>query len=194
MKNIMKPPTLDDAFTAATAYAEETMHNKGHMPPTIFMVDGHGTRLLFVADSLPDDEAKARLDDIIQLLCIAHAATVVVLALEIWRAPMDAHEDPRHFVVSEQPDRTECVLLMGEAPGVRKQVYLPIVCFDNAKFAGFGAPEEQSDDLVGRFTRLLPPSTPSVVMQTAARSMLQTQNGKLALRPPPGITTGPRSR
>lgn len=182
--NIIERLSLKDAFEAAARYSESAMQKFGQVPPTVFLVDENGAPLLYVADSLPDGDSKAHVDMMTQLLCIAHAATAVVMTLEIWRAPMAPGDEPQHFTPSEQPDRTECVLLMGEAPGVKQHMYLPIVRYDNGRFFNFGPGEVDSDQMTGRFTQLLPSQRPNAEMRKSAKAMLQTQGNKISLRQP----------
>lgn len=168
------PPklSLEDAFVAARKYSEEVMNKLGELRPTVFMVDDNGAPLLYVAGSIPGEGGKATWDKIIQLLCIVHAATAAVVASEIWRAPLGPDESLKNFVPAEQPDRTECVLLMGEALGAKKHIWLPIIRYDNGKFFGFGSPEVDSDEMSGLFTALLPRQAPNNETRAIARAML----------------------
>ena len=78
-----KLETLDDLLAQAEHYANYSMRNMGRMPPTLFLVGPDGP-LMFMPESLPDDGAKDDFATNARLMCIAHAATSVVMALEAW--------------------------------------------------------------------------------------------------------------
>src|ERR1017187_9229887 len=119
--------TLDDLLAQATHYAEFCMRNSGKMAPTLFLIGADGP-LMFVPASLVDANEKDAFATTARLVCIAHAATVCVMALEAWMKSatpgekMDMTEPP-----SEAFDRQEVIVLMGESHSGQKQKFLPII-------------------------------------------------------------------
>ena len=75
-----KLETLDDLLAQAEHYANFSMRNMGRLPPTLFLIGAEGP-LMFVPESLADDSAKDDFATNARLMCIAHAATSVVMSL-----------------------------------------------------------------------------------------------------------------
>src|ERR1035437_7235215 len=75
--------TLDDLLAQAEYYAGFCMRNSGKMSSTLFLIGAEGP-LMFVPASLVDADEKDAFAKTARLLCIAHAATVIVMALEAW--------------------------------------------------------------------------------------------------------------
>ena len=94
---------------------------------------------MFVPESLEDESTKGDFATKARLMCIAHAATAAVMTPEAWarfakpNEKFDETEPP-----SEAFDHREIAVLMGEAPGVQKNKFLPIIRSGNGKF--FGSP------------------------------------------------------
>jgi hypothetical protein len=130
--------TLDDLLAQAGHYAEFCMRNSGKMTPTLFLIGADGP-LMFVPASLADTDEKDAFATTARLVCIAHAATVAVMALEAW---MKSATPGEKFDMTEPPseaiDRREVVVLMGESNTGQKQKFLPIIRSGNGKFFGFG--------------------------------------------------------
>jgi hypothetical protein len=171
-----KLETLDDLLAQAEHYANYSMRNMGRMPPTIFLVGPDGP-LMFMPESLPDDGAKDDFATNARLMCIAHAATSVVMALEAWAKfatpgeKIDETEAP-----SEALDRREMIVLMGESYSGQKQKFLPIIRSGNGKFFGFGESEAPTmDEMKGRFAQLLPTKVPDAAMRDLALTMLKVK-------------------
>jgi hypothetical protein len=107
-----KLETLDDLLAPAEHYAGFCMRNSGKMSPTLFLIGADGP-LMFVPASLVDANEKDDFATTARLVCIAHAATVSVMALEAWMksatpgVKMDMTEPP-----SEAFDRQEVIVLM----------------------------------------------------------------------------------
>jgi hypothetical protein len=133
-----KLETLDDLLAQAEHYANFSMRNIGRLPPTLFLIGPDGP-MMFMPESLADDSAKDDFATNARLLCIAHGATAVVLALEAWAKFAKPGEK---FDMTEAPseafDRREFVVLMGESHSGQKQKFLPIIRSGNGKFFGFG--------------------------------------------------------
>lgn len=132
---------------------------------------------MFVPESIADDSAKDNFADTARLVCIAHAATACVMVLEAWakfaqpNEKLDLTEPP-----SEAFDRQEFVILMGEAPRMAQQKFLPIIRSDNGKFFGFGEPKiVDLDQMTGRFAQILPPNKPDAGMREVAKAILKVQ-------------------
>jgi hypothetical protein len=129
-----------------------------------------------------------------RLVCIAHAATVSVLALEAWMKSatpdekMDMTEPP-----SEAFDRQEVIVLMGESHSGQKQKFLPIIRSGNGKFFNLGETAVPGmDKMEGRFAQILPPKVADDQMRLLAQTMLKVKGVKTAK--PIGTVLLPRSR
>jgi hypothetical protein len=184
---------LDDLLAQAEHYANYAMRNMGRLPPTLFLIGSKGL-LMFMAESLADEGEKDDFATTSRLMCIAHAATACVLALEAWvkfakpGEKFDATEPP-----SEAFDRQEVVVLMGESHTGRKQKLLPIIRSDNGNFFGFGEHDAPPmDNMKGRFAQLLPAKMPDKAIQEVARAMLKVKG--VAQAKPVATPRLPRSR
>jgi hypothetical protein len=193
----LQPPrqleSLDDLLAQAAHYAEFCMRNSGKMSPTLFLIGVDGP-LMFVPASLADANEKDAFATTARLVCIAHGATVIVMALEAWMKTatpgekLDTTEPP-----SEAFDRQEVIVLMGESHGGQKQKFLPIIRSGNGKFFGFGDSNMPSlDKIQGRFAQILPPKLADAQMRLLAKTMLKVKGVNIAK---PGATVRlPRSR
>ena len=129
-----------------------------------------------------------------RLMCIAHAATACVMALEAWAKfakpdeKLDMTEPP-----SETFDRQEFVVLMGETPGVWKQKFPPIIRIDAGGFFGFGERDVPGvDEMKGRFAQLLPTKSPDDQTRLLAKTLLKVKG--IAHAKPDATPCLPRSR
>ena len=154
-----KLETLDDLLAQAEHYAGFCMRNSGKMSPTLFLIGADGP-LMFVPASLVDADEKDAFATTARLVCIAHAATVCVMALEAWMKTatpgekLDMTEPP-----SEAFDRQEVIVLMGESHAGQKQKFLPIIRSGNGKFFNLGETTVPGmDKMEGRFAKILPPN------------------------------------
>jgi hypothetical protein len=188
-----KLETLDDLFAQAEHYAGFCMRNSGKMSPTLFLIGADGP-LMFVPASLVDANEKDAFANTARLVCIAHAATVSVMALEAWMKTatpgekMDMTEPP-----SESFDRQEVIVLMGESHGGQKQKFLPIIRHDNGKFFNLGETTVPGmDKMEGRFAQILPPKMPDGEMRLLAQTMLKVKGVNVAK--PVTTVRLPRSR
>ena len=179
----MPPPnqlkTLDDLLAQAAHYAEFCMRHSGRMPPTLFLI-GADAPLMFTPNGLEGEKEKDDFATAARLLCIAHAATACVMALEAWITvakpgeKLDMTEMP-----SEAFDRKEVVVLMGEDRKGQKPKLLSIIRSGNGKFFGFNETEFPGmDDMKGRFAQILPPKVPDAQSQRLAKAMLQVKGAK----------------
>jgi len=75
-----KLETLDDLLARAEHYANYSMRNMGRIPPTLFLVGPVGS--LFMTESPPHDGEKINFAANARFMCIASAATAVVMALD----------------------------------------------------------------------------------------------------------------
>jgi hypothetical protein len=188
-----KLETLDDLLAQAAHYAEFCMRNSGKMAPTLFLIGADGP-LMFVPASLVDASEKDAFANTARLVCIAHAATVTVMALEAWMKTaspgekIDMTEPP-----SESFDRQEVIVLMGESHGGQKQKFLPIIRHDNGKFFNLGETTVPGmDKMEGRFAQILPPKMPDGEMRLLAQTMLKVKGVNVAK--PVTTVRLPRSR
>ncbi len=140
--------------------------------------------LMLMPESLADGAAKDDFATNARLMCIAHAATAVVMALEAWAkfAKPDEKFDETE-APSEAIDRREVVVLMGESQDGQKQKFLPIIRSGNGKFFGFGEPDAPTlDETRGRFAQLLPTKIPDAAMRELALAMLKVKGVGRAVR------------
>ena len=188
-----KLENLDDLLAQAEHYANYSMRNMGRLPPTVFLLGTDGL-IMFMPESLADEHAKDDFATNARLMCIAYAATSVVMALEAWvkyakpGEKFDETEPP-----SEAFDRQEVVVLMGESRTGPKQKFLPIIRSGNGKFFGFGESEPPSiDQMKGRFAQILPTKELDAASRELAKAMLKIKGVGHAVA---GVTPRlPRSR
>jgi hypothetical protein len=176
-----QPESLDDLLAQAEHYAEFCMGNSGKMSPTLFLIGADGP-LMFVPASLADADEKDAFVTTARFLCIAHAATVVVMALEAWAkfAKPDEKLDPTEQP-SESYDRQEVIVLMGKSHGGQKQKFLPIIRSGNGKFFGFGESTAPGmDKMEGRFAQILPPQPPTDEHRAIAHAALKVKGVNVA--------------
>jgi hypothetical protein len=172
----MKPPnqlkTLDDLVAQAEHYAWICMRNSGHMAAKLFLIGEKGP-LMFCPRSLRDEGEKDAFANVARLLCIAHDASAVVIAMESWMRlakpgeSLDLAESP-----SEAFDRQEVITLMGESRGGQKQKILSIVRSGNHKFFNLVDATPQCDSFGGRFARILPLQDTTSEHRLLAEAML----------------------
>lgn len=171
-----KLETLEDLLVQAEDYANFSMRNIGRLPATLFLIGADGP-MIFMPESLGNDRAKDDFAANAQLMCVAHAATSVVMALEAWAKFAQPGEK---FDETERPseafDRRELVVLSGESTNGTKQRFLPIIRSGNGKFFGFGESEiPELDGMQGRFAQLLPTKLPDTAMRDLAKMMLKAK-------------------
>ena len=171
-----KLENLDDLLAQAEHYANFSMRNMGRLPPTLLLLGSEGL-LMFMPESLLDENAKDEFATNARLICIAHDATSVVMALEAWvkyakpGEKFDETEPP-----SEAFDRQEVVVFMGESRQGQKQKFLPIIRSGNGKFFGFGESDTPSmEKMRGRFAQLLPTKLPDAATRELAKVMLKVK-------------------
>lgn len=174
----LQPKTLDDLLGNARHYAEYCMRGKGNLPPTFLLIDADGRQVMFMPESLVDNQAKDDFATMSKLVAVATGATAAVMALESWMTVAKPGEDydPTELP-SEAFDRKEVIVLMGEsfAEGQKQQI-LPIIRSGNHKFFGFGETEmSEMESIQGRFSQMLPTKAPSREMQMLAKIMLQAK-------------------
>jgi hypothetical protein len=186
----LNPPhkleTLDDLLAQAANYAEFCMRNGGKMAPATFLI-GDGKPLMFVPASLDNESEKDAFANMAQLLCVAHDASVVVMALEAWMTVAKPGEklDPTERP-SEAFDRQEVIILCGESRGSgRRQQLLPIIRSGNGKFFGFDPTTPNFEQMEGRFAEILPPNKPSDENRELAQLLLKVKKVKTIRLTPP---------
>jgi hypothetical protein len=191
-----KLENLDNLLAQAEHYANHSMRNIGRLPPTLFLIGSKGP-VMFMPESLVDEGEKDDFATTARLMCIAHAATACVLALEAWvkfakpGEKFDATEPP-----SEAFDRQEVIVLMGESRTGQKQKFLPIIRSDNGNFFGFGESDVPSmDEMKGRFTQILPTKVPDEGIQQVAKIMLKVKGvGRVTQVPGGGVRRSRRHK
>ena len=155
------------------------MRNSGSMPPTLFVIGADGP-LMLMPENLADDADKDAFATTARLMCIAHAATACVMALEAW---MKVAKPDEKIDMTEMPseafDRQEAVVLMGEDRAGQKQKLLNIIRSGNGKFFGFNETETPGmDSMTGRFAQILSPKVPDEKMRLLAKTVLQVKGAK----------------
>jgi hypothetical protein len=185
--------TLDDLLAHAENHASFSMRSDGRLQPTLFIIGNEGPQVL-TPSSLADEAAKDDFAIVARLLCVAKAATAVVLASEAWvasaRPGQSLYADQRP---SEAPDRQEFVILMGEERTALRQRFLPILRGATGGFAEFGTSESlRLDTVQGRFAQFLASAIPSVEQSATAEAFLRN----IGVAPGPRHTTSrpPRYR
>lgn len=175
MKAPDKLETLEDLLAQAEHYAWFCMKDSGHMAPTLFLIGEKGP-LMFCPQSLENIEEKDAFATAARLLCIAHDATAMVIAMEAWMKfatpgePLDTAEPP-----SEAIDRQEVITLMGESRSGQNQKILNIVRSGNHKFFGLVDATPKLDNFEGRFAQILPPKSASPENRMLAELMLKSK-------------------
>ena len=167
---------LDDLLAQAEHYANYSMRNLGHLPPTLFLVGSKGP-VMFMPESLADESDKDDFATTARLMCIAHAATACVMALEAW---VKVAKPGEKFDETERPseafDRQEVVVLLGESHTGQKQTFLPIIRSENGNFFGLGESDLSSmDEMKGRFAQVLPTKVPDDGIRAVAKAMLKVK-------------------
>jgi len=176
----MKPPqqlkTLDDLLAQAEHYSHFCMRNSGHMAPTLFLIGERGP-LMFCPRSLRDEGEKDEFANLARLLCTAHDASAVVIAMESWMKRvqpgeiLDLTEPP-----SEAIDRQEVITLMGESRGGgQKQKILSIIRSGNHKFFALVDATPKCDSFGGRFAQILPPPDTRLEHRILAEAILKVK-------------------
>ena len=135
---------------------------------------------MFVPASLLDASEKDDFATTARLVCIAHAATACVMALEAW---MKTAKPGETLDTTEPPyeafDRQEVIVLMGESRDGQKQKFLPIIRSGNGKFFNLGESNDPGmDRMEGRFAQILPPNHPDAQTQELAKVMLKVKGVK----------------
>ncbi len=187
---------LDYLLAQAEHYADHSMRNIGHLPPTLFLTGSNGPAM-FMPESLAADSEKDDFATTARLMCIAHAATACVMALEAW---VKVAKPGEKFDETERPseafDRQEVVVLLGESHTGQKQKFLPIIRSDNGNFFGFGESDVPSmDELKGRFAQLLPTKMPDEGIRLVAKAMLKVKGvGQVTQAPGGGVRRSRRHR
>ena len=192
MKRPQQLKTLDDLIAQAEHYSKFCMGNSGQMAPTLFLIGEKGP-LMFCPRSLRNDREKDEFVNLARLLCIAHNASAVVIALESWMKQaqpgeiLDLTEPP-----SEAIDRQEVITLMGESRGGgQKQKILSIVRSGNHKFFALVDATPKCDSFGGRFAQILPPRDTCLEHRILAEAMLKIKGVDTA-KPGTTIRLAPR--
>jgi hypothetical protein len=180
MKEPAQLKTLDDLMAQAGHYAEFCLRNSGSMPPTLFLIGDAGP-MMFLPGKMASDTEKDNFANAARLVCISHAATCCVMALEAWmkaakpNETLDMTEPP-----SEAIDREEVIVLMGEDRTGQRQQLLPIIRSDNGRFFNLGeSTMPVMDNIQGRFAQILSPKVPDEQGKLLAQTMLKMKQGKM---------------
>ena len=172
---------LEQLLARAEHYADFALRKSGRLAPTLF-VDGVNGLVMFIPESLQDARDKDDFVIMARLVCIAHAATAAVMALEGWVTFGKPGEPLDDTPPSEAFDRRECLVLIGESRAERKQKLLPIVRSHSGAFFGFGEDHKlQADTFTGRFAEILPPREPSEQQCAMAEVLLKLKGVRLEL-------------
>ena len=105
--------SLSDLLAHAEYYAAFCLKTSGSMPPTLFIAGSGGLHML-APSRLANDFEKDDFAITARLFCVAHGATMAVLASEAWMLEarpgedLDVSQPP-----SQSPGRREIVALMG---------------------------------------------------------------------------------
>ncbi len=167
------PEALETLLHQARKYAEFSMRNIGHVPPTMLAMTPEGT-LTFLPDGLEDEKAKTSFANTARMICVGYGATAVVMILESWATFAKQGKRLDDTSPSEAMDRKEFVVLMGETAGKKTTEFLPILRTDAGGFFGFGEFDSSGlEGFQGRFAEMLPPIKPDKQMREMAQMLLQ---------------------
>lgn len=167
------PKALAILLDEARKYAEFSMRNIGHVPPTMFAMTPEGT-MTFLPDGLEDEKAKTSFANTARMICVGYGATAVVMILESWATFAKQGNSLDDTPPSEAMDRKEFVVLMGETIGKKTTEFLPILRTDAGGFFGFGEFDSSGlEGFQGRFAEMLPPIQPDQKMREMAQLLLQ---------------------
>lgn len=170
-----RPRTLDDLMEHGRFFADFQLRQDGTFPPTCFLLAKQGP-VIFQPGPVTDAASKDRMAMLVQLFCVAHAATAVVMVMEAWAsfgtpdAPLDPKEMP-----SETLHRKEIVIVAGESRERVRQQCLPLIRTGSGTYFGLGddlSPPEGTT-MEGRFTQFLPPVPPTARQRRWAKESLQ---------------------
>jgi hypothetical protein len=165
--------SLDNLLAFAERYAASTMRNSGRVGTALWVVDQMGSLLCLPADAT-DEQGKNKFVRDARLVCLAFAATAVVVVAEAWMSTKRKGE--KYGLPSEDPDRKEVVMLLGEARGAHKQKILRILRMESGTFTGFGELNKSPFDGVGgRFAKILPPQPPTAKDQALAERLVKSE-------------------
>lgn len=167
---------------------EQVLRQAGDMNPTLHVISAQGLHL-FSPGPLNEEAEKNEFAGLARLICAAHDARMVVLAMQTWVVqarsdePLDLHTKP-----SESPHRKEYLYLMGEARGgIHAHVLLPILRDRRGRFSCLGSNRvELHEPAEGRFAHLLPQSTVTEEVRAFAAAMLEQQGVTFVAVPIPG--------
>lgn len=169
--------TLADLMAQAAHYAEYCLRKSGSLSPTLFLLGEQGPVML-VPQTMADESDKDAFANLARLVCVAHAATCCVMALEAWmKAAKDG--EPLTEPPSQALDRQEVVVLMGEDRTGQLQKILPIVRHDNGKFFNLADSAATGDQMQGRFAQILSSKVPDKATQELAKAMLSVNRTKV---------------
>ncbi len=181
---VQGPPQaqLDSLLDLAQEHAEDAMREDGALTPALFVASPEG---LFLLGSGPWEDPQQKHDFVAnaRLLCVAHAATaVVVLAYETWWDEAGPGERLLPDVPpSESPRRKEFIVLSGEAVGGFHKRRLRLILRDQSgRFSGLGtAIVPPPNPPEGPLARLLPEAPPTPQVRAFASSLLKARGVKL---------------
>ncbi len=152
-----KPFSLDDLMDHAEVIAEQHLRTTGQSVSTVFLVGKTGS-LVFQQDVSDASQTKDDLYLATRLLCVAHSASVTVMVIGGWAKVPDA--TGQHQPKTKR--RVEILMLVGEARGISRRKYLPVLRTRAGRFRRFGAELMlPGGELEGRFALLLSPAQPT---------------------------------
>jgi hypothetical protein len=164
------PRSLEKLLALAERCATSSMRQNGTVRPVFFIVADDGTRLA-VPISVDTDQEKDASIAAARLVCIARGATAVVSIAEAWMSVKSTGE--KIAPPSEDPDRQEILMLLGEDYAGCKQRILPILRKTSGQYSGIGKKKTTSHDLKGRFTNILPSAPPTPEVKAEAMKLLE---------------------
>ena len=88
MPDALPAPSLEALLARAEDLALFSMRARGSVAPTLLAL-GAGGPICFIPSSLKDERAKDQFAQIARLICLAHAATAAVMAIDAKSAVQD---------------------------------------------------------------------------------------------------------
>ncbi len=167
---------LDDLIEGGEVWAEIMLKAGKQVPPTLFITTpDNDIHFIVYGDGIHNQGDKARMVAANKLICASMGATAAVMVLEAWfivRQPGQQDDVP-----SEQMDRKELVMFLGESVDGNKRVQREIIRSGNGNFFNL-ADKAEMPQFEGIFANFFPGKLPPEVV-IAAKEVLNRSGIRL---------------
>jgi hypothetical protein len=144
------------------------------MAPWAFMATPKGVNLLAFEEE-STEAAKLRFAERVRLVCVAKDAAAAVLIGSAWMA-RGTQNEKTILPPSQNPNRQECLLLIGRSFGKAIQKLIPVERDAKEKITGFGAPETYENIRpMGALANFFPDSLPDAAARRQAQEQLDAE-------------------